>query len=175
VDAAGRLRPAVRQLTASRDRRPEVRSPWQCRCVQRAHRFWCLQSSSTSQAHLTRVSTLSSRAYARIRPVMRDDQRKGWSCVPVSCCLSAAGIRFSGHPFPAGGLDLPCGRLTGQRPDPIGIPRFARMSCDRGGCPLYPEDSGAHAADCKSPAAACRIPAAMSLHPGRASIIRGST
>ncbi len=31
---------------------------------------------------------------------MRDDQRRGWSCVPVSCCLSAAGIRFSGHPSP---------------------------------------------------------------------------
>jgi hypothetical protein len=77
--------------------------------------------------------------------------------------------------FPRWGLGLPCGRLTGQRPDPIGIPRFARTSCDRGGCPLYPEDSGAHTADCKSPAAACRIPAAMSLHPGRTSIIRGST
>ncbi len=25
-----------------------------------------------------------------------------------------------------------------------GLPRSARTSCDRGGCPLYPEDSGAH-------------------------------
>jgi hypothetical protein len=32
---------------------------------------------------------------------MRDDQRRGWSYVPVSCCLSATGIRFSGHPCPA--------------------------------------------------------------------------
>jgi hypothetical protein len=27
---------------------------------------------------------------------------------------------------------------------PTGLPRSARMSCDRGGCPLYPEDDGAH-------------------------------
>jgi len=26
---------------------------------------------------------------------------------------------------------------------PTGLPRSARTSCDRGGCPLYPEDSGA--------------------------------
>src|SRR5665213_2743522 len=45
---------------------------------------------------------------------MRDDQRRGWSTVPGSCCLSATGVRFSGHPFPAGDLGLPCGRLTGH-------------------------------------------------------------
>ena len=27
-----------------------------------------------------------------------------------------------------------------------GLPRSARTSCDRGGCPLYPEDDGAHPA-----------------------------
>jgi hypothetical protein len=26
---------------------------------------------------------------------------------------------------------------------PTGLPRSARTSCDRGGCPLYPEDGGA--------------------------------
>jgi hypothetical protein len=70
---------------------------------------------------------------------------------------------------------VPCGRLTGWCPDPIGIPRSTRMRCGRGGCPLYSEDGGAHTADRESPAAACRIPAATSLHPGRTSIIRGST
>ena len=59
-------------------------------------------------------------------------------------------------------------------PDPNGIPRFARMSYDRGGCPLYPGDCGAHTAGSVSPAAACRISAAKSLNPGPASIIRGS-
>ena len=33
---------------------------------------------------------------------------------PVSCCLSATGIRFLGHPAPAGELSLPHGRPTGH-------------------------------------------------------------
>jgi hypothetical protein len=33
---------------------------------------------------------------------------------PVSCCLSATGIRFLGHPAPAGELSLPHGRPTGR-------------------------------------------------------------
>ena len=42
---------------------------------------------------------------------------------PVSCCLSATGIRFLGHPAPAGELSLPHGRPTGhhRRPDPNGV------------------------------------------------------
>lgn len=32
---------------------------------------------------------------------------------PVSCCLSAVGIGFLGHPAPAGELNLPHGRPTG--------------------------------------------------------------
>ena len=46
--------------------------------------------------------------------------------VPVSCRLSATGIRFSGHPVPAGELGLPHGRLTGHecRPDPDGVSTF---------------------------------------------------
>ncbi len=90
---------------------------------------------------------------------MRDDQRRCWSSVPVSCCLSATGIRFLGHPLPAGGLGLPYGRLTGPHgPDPIGIPRSTRISCGRGGCPLYPGDGGALTADCSSPTATRRFP-----------------
>jgi hypothetical protein len=55
---------------------------------------------------------------------MRGDQRRGRSYAPVSWCLSAAGVRFSSHPLPAGGLDLPCGRLTGpccQGRTPLGF------------------------------------------------------
>ena len=33
---------------------------------------------------------------------------------PVSCCLSATGIGFLGHPAPAGELSLPHGRPTGH-------------------------------------------------------------
>ena len=38
--------------------------------------------------------------------------------VPVSCCLSAAGIGLSGHPVPARELGLPHGRLTGHQQVP---------------------------------------------------------
>src|SRR6516225_2276751 len=41
----------------------------------------------------------------------------------VSCCLSAIGIGFLGHPAPAGELSLPHGRPTGPQswPDPNGV------------------------------------------------------
>jgi hypothetical protein len=35
---------------------------------------------------------------------------------PVSCCLSAVGIRFLGHPAPAAELSVPHGRPTSGRP-----------------------------------------------------------
>ena len=71
-------------------------------------------SSSPPQAHPTRVSTLSGRG---IRPYpasyaenhRRRSQRRSF---PVSCCLSAAGIRFSGRPAPAAEFRLPHGRPT---------------------------------------------------------------
>ncbi len=85
-----------------------------------------------------RVSTLSSPGTRLgIRPVIRDRQPGGASHhVPVSCCLSAAGIRFSVIPFP------PRDRLSSRsahRPQDrtqTGLPRSARTSCDRGGCLL---------------------------------------
>jgi hypothetical protein len=98
---------------------------------------------------------------------MRDDRRRGQLDVSISCCLSATGIRFSDHPFPAGDLGLPCGWLTGHCPDLIGVPRFARASCDRGGCPLDPGDGGTHTTGNPSPAAACRIATAKSLPPAK--------
>jgi len=42
---------------------------------------------------------------------------------------------------------------------PMGLPRSARMSYDRGGCPLDPEDDGAHPDRKAYPAGACRFPA----------------
>src|SRR6516162_3009668 len=96
-----------------------------------------------------RVSTLSSPGTRPgIRPVIRDDRPEGPAIhVPVSCCLSAAGVRFSVIPFP------PRDRLSSRsahRPTQgrtqTGLPRSARTSYDRGGCPLYPEDDGAHPA-----------------------------
>jgi hypothetical protein len=65
--------------------------------------------------------------------------------VPVSCCLSATGIRFSIILFPPRdwafltvGLPAPGGRTQ------TGLPRSTRTSHDRGGSPLYPEDDDAH-------------------------------
>src|SRR5581483_10792649 len=73
-----------------------------------------------------RVSTLSSPGTRPdIRPVIRDRQPGGISHhVPVSCCLSTAGIRFSVIPFP------PRDRLSSRSahrphgPDPDGVTAF---------------------------------------------------
>jgi hypothetical protein len=58
-------------------------------------------------------------------------------------------------------------------PDPIGIPRSTRMSCDRVGCPLDPGDGGALTADCSSPTATRRLSTAGPYPPGPASISGG--
>jgi len=84
--------------------------------------------------------------------------------------LSPFGRRHSllGHPSPAGELGLPHGRLTGhrhRRRTPTGLSRCTRMRCGRGGCPLYPEDCGAHTAGRVSPAAARRFSAASPCTP----------
>ena len=46
-----------------------------------------------------------------------------------------------------------------------GLPRFARTSCDRGGCLLCPEDGGALPGWADFPADACRFPAASPYAP----------
>jgi hypothetical protein len=60
----------------------------------------------SAQAHLTRVSPLSRPGIRPgIRPVIQEPLVRGpRRAVSVSCCLSAAGIRFSGHPVPARGV-----------------------------------------------------------------------
>jgi hypothetical protein len=64
---------------------------------------------------------------------------------PVSRCLSATGIRFSGRPAPAAEFSLPHGRPTRRVLvwTSTGLSRSARDRYDRGGCPLYPGDGGA--------------------------------
>ena len=61
--------------------------------------------------------------------------------VPVSRCLSAAGIRFLGHPAPAGEFGLPHGRPT-ETPacarTPTGFPRSTRSEIRPGWVPSVP-------------------------------------
>jgi hypothetical protein len=54
----------------------------------------------------------------RIRPVIRDDQRRGQSSRPGFLLPFGCRRSLLGHPIPAGGLGLPYGRLTGPRPGP---------------------------------------------------------
>ena len=118
----------------------------------------------SSQTHLAHVSTLSGRAIARIRPVIRKAAGGGAEPRPtVSCCLSAAGVRFLGHPVPAGELRLPHGRPTGPMfptRTPTGFPRSTRARYDRGGCSLYPEAAVSFRMAVTSTIGACRFSAA---------------
>ncbi len=77
----------------------------------------------------------------------------------VSCCLSATGIRFSGHPVPAQEFRVPYGRPTRQRRawTWTGFPRSTPARYDRVGCPLYPGDGGAHPGRMPCPTSACRF------------------
>ena len=102
-------------------------------------------SSSSSQAHLTASARFRARAPGPVSG--RLSGTTGWRSRP-SCpgFPLPFGRRHSllGHPIPAGELGPPHGRLTGPHVrTPTGLPRSARTSCDRGGCPLYPEDGGA--------------------------------
>ena len=80
--------------------------------------------------------------------------------VPLSRCLSAAGIRFSVIRFPPRSWASLTVGLPSITRTPTGLPRSTRTSYDRGGCLLYPEDGDAHPTDLHSPAGACRFPAA---------------
>jgi hypothetical protein len=96
--------------------------------------------------------------------------------VPVSCCLSATGVRFLGVLFPLG-ISLPHGRPTGLslRGDDrtiSGFPRSTRMRDDRVGCPYYPGTAVLSRPTLNhrpSPAASQR----PVLHPGAASHLPG--
>jgi hypothetical protein len=88
--------------------------------------------------------------------------------VPVSRRLSAAGVRFSVIRFPPRSwalltVGLP-GKTTPARTS-TGLPRSARVSYDRGGCPLYPGDGGAHPGLSGVPSRRLPLLSGQSLHP----------
>ena len=80
--------------------------------VQLALRFRCLWSSFLHGLTRPTSAPFQAGTSAPIRPVMRGTADGGVSVwFPVSCCLSATGIRLLGLPAPAGELGLPCGWL----------------------------------------------------------------
>lgn len=90
--------------------------------------------------------------------------------VPVSRCVSAAGVGFLVILFPPRdwaflAVGLPARPETDWTS--TGFPCFARTSCDRGGCPLYSGDHGARPDRSRSPASARRITAARPCTPPR--------
>src|SRR5487761_1684853 len=84
---------------------------------------------SALTAHLARVSSLSGPAPAGILPIVTGPTRRGDGLLPAcSRCLSAAGIRYCGHPAPARNsaplaIGLPPGGRLPQE-DHDGLQRF---------------------------------------------------
>jgi hypothetical protein len=89
--------------------------------------------------------------------------------VPVSCCLSGAGIRFSVIRFPLGNWAFLCGRLTGQWPDPDGVTTFHTHELRPGWVPPLPR--GRRCSPGSSRLLGRRLPlhSGQSLHPATTS------
>jgi hypothetical protein len=98
-----------------------------------------------SPAHVSLLSQPGTRP--GIRPVIRIAPAGGTGhALPLSCCLSAAGIGFLGVLFPPGNpafltVGLPATPRQRSR-TMTGFPRSARMRYGRAGCPLYPGGDG---------------------------------
>jgi hypothetical protein len=91
----------------------------------------------------------------------------------VSCCLSATGVCFSVILFPPGDWALLTVGSPANGRTLTGLPRSARTSCDRVGCPLYPGDNGAHPDRWRLTAGACRFATARPCTPLKHSTRRG--
>ncbi len=122
--------------------------------VQLAPRFQCLRSSAPHR--LTRPTS----APFRVGQTPVSGRLSGTigggadHHVPVSRCLSAAGIRFLGLPVPAGELSSPRGRPTGHRhrhPDPDGVTALRTYEIRLGWAPPIPREP-------RCPTVAGRVP-----------------
>ena len=130
-----------------------------------------------SLAHLTASARFRARAHGPVSGRLSETTtwRRWPSCrgfpPPFGCRLS-----LLGHPIPAGELaplavglpDPPEGA-----PDPDRVTAFRTVSCDRGGCPLYPEDGGAPYGQVVSLTGACRSSAASPCTPLQHPTLRG--
>ena len=124
---------------------------------------------SPAQAHLTPVSTLSSRVSALSGQLSRNGQRRGrpscpgflWPFDLPAFASRVIHIPPRGWAFLAVGVPVTrCSDRTGT-----GLPRSTHTSYDRDGCLLYPEGDGTHPADKKSPASPCRSSTASPYTP----------
>jgi hypothetical protein len=79
---------------------------------------------------------------------------------PVPVTFRRAGIRFLGHPAPAGALRLPHGRPTESASDPIGVATLPAREIRPGWVPSILRGCGAHTAGTGNPAVAGRLTAA---------------
>ena len=145
------------------------------RGVQLALRFRRLRSLRPSKAHLPTSAPFRAGHQARYPASYAGAARGGAGhAAPVSCCLSATGIRFLGILCPPGNsASLTVGLPAAYpRRTPTGFPRSARARRGRAGRPLYPGDGGALAGRRYVRGRRLPPPSGQSLHPGRASHLR---
>ncbi len=168
-------RPHASRSRASRRARPPVRSPRRMSRRPTCPSVRCLWSSSSSQAHLTASAPFRAGHKARY-PAGYPRRPAGGASHHVPVSRLPFGYRHSllGHPIPAGGLGLPHGRLTGQRPDPNGVTTFRTHELRPGWVPSLPRGWRCSSRTERSHSAgACRIYCGQSLHPAPTSIYAG--
>jgi hypothetical protein len=111
-----------------------------------------------------------------IRPVIRHGQRRASHHVPVSCCLSATGIRFSVTLFPPGTWAFLTVGLPGTtwRPDPDTVSTFHTCEIRPGWVPPLPRGRRCSSRPDAVPGRRLPLRSGQSLHPATASHQRGS-
>jgi hypothetical protein len=122
--------------------------------------------SFSGWAHLTTSARFRARAPDPVSGQLSTTiSWRRWPGSHGSRCLSAAGVRFLVILRPPGSWALLTVGLPANGRTQTGFPCFTRTSCDRGGCPLYSGDNGAHPDRSRSPASVRRFSTAQSLHP----------
>jgi hypothetical protein len=161
-------------LSSAAPRRPSVRSPPK-------RRLTCPRVRTPPRpcrgAHLTRVSALSGPGTRPgIRPVIPGPSAEGPVFpVPVSCCLSAAGIGLVGSSCSRQGTG-PSSRSAYRalRPDPDGVTTFRACEIRPGWVPSLPRGRRCSPRPDAVPGRRLPLPSGQSLHPAPASHRRGS-
>jgi hypothetical protein len=99
---------------------------------------------------------------------------RGWRSCPGFPLPFGRRRSLLGHPIPPGIGPPSRSAYRAEARTTTGLPRSARMSCDRGGCPLYPGDGGARPGQSRLLGRRLPLLGGQSLHPARASHQRGS-